>query len=82
MSTTRTSTATKLEVPAPDKFKGQATDAKQFIRRLETHYSATSNADVNDQRKIAYALLLIDDNSDAFYWKKLLLERAEGDMML
>ncbi|TFY59141.1 hypothetical protein EVJ58_g5967 [Rhodofomes roseus] len=78
MSTTRTSTATKLEVPAPDKFKGQATDAKPFIRRLEMYYSATGNADANDQRKIAYALLLIDDNSDAFYWKKLHMD-GEAD---
>ncbi|TFY54353.1 hypothetical protein EVJ58_g8915, partial [Rhodofomes roseus] len=78
MSTTRTSTATKLEVPAPDKFKGQATDAKPFIRRLEMYYSATGNANANDQRKIAYALLLIDDNSDAFYWKKLHMD-GEAD---
>ncbi|TFY64420.1 hypothetical protein EVJ58_g2647 [Rhodofomes roseus] len=78
MSTTRTNTATKLEVPAPDKFKGQATDAKPFIRRLEMYYSATGNADANDQRKIAYALLLIDDNSDAFYWKKLHMD-GEAD---
>lgn len=65
-----TSASTKLEVPKPKGFEGKPDDVAPFLRRLETYFSATNNDAIDDQRKIAYTVTLIDNESDAFYWKE------------
>lgn len=65
-----TSASTKLEVPKLKGFEGKPDDVAPFLRRLDTYFSATNNDTIDDQRKIAYAVTLIDNESDAFYWKE------------
>ncbi|KZT63724.1 hypothetical protein DAEQUDRAFT_770352, partial [Daedalea quercina L-15889] len=42
-----------------------------FIQRVEAYFNATGNGQTDPQRKINYAVLLIDSDSDANYWKDL-----------
>ncbi|KAH9916492.1 uncharacterized protein B0H18DRAFT_1124221 [Fomitopsis serialis] len=54
------SASTKLAVRAPKEFEGKPDDVAPFLRRLDTYFSATNNDTIDDQRKIAYAVTLID----------------------
>ncbi|KZT63206.1 hypothetical protein DAEQUDRAFT_770813 [Daedalea quercina L-15889] len=63
--------STKLDVPKPKGFQGKSDDVGPFIQRVEAYFNATGNGQTGPQRKINYAVLLIDSNSDVNYWKDL-----------
>ncbi|KZT64711.1 hypothetical protein DAEQUDRAFT_769492 [Daedalea quercina L-15889] len=67
----RLSGSTKLDVPKPKGFQGKSDDVGPFIQRVEAYFNATGNGQTDPQRKINYAVLLIDSDSDANYWKDL-----------
>lgn len=64
------SATTKLEVPKPKGFAGKPKDVAPFLQQLDMYFNATNNDAINNQQKIAYAVTLIDNDSDTFYWKE------------
>ncbi|KZT64042.1 hypothetical protein DAEQUDRAFT_770047, partial [Daedalea quercina L-15889] len=67
----RLSGSTKLDVPKPKGFQGKSNDVGPFIQQVEAYFNTTGNGQTDPQRRINYAVLLIDSDSDANYWKDL-----------
>ncbi|KZT63089.1 hypothetical protein DAEQUDRAFT_770933 [Daedalea quercina L-15889] len=63
--------STKLDVPKLKGFQGKSDDVGPFIQQVEAYFNATGNGQTDPQQKINYAVLLIDSDSDANYWKDL-----------
>lgn len=63
ISSNNSSSASKLDIPAPVKFEGKPYDVEPFIQRVENYFIATGNGGANDQRKIAFAISCMEGNS-------------------
>lgn len=60
---TRSTSASKLDIPAPTKFEGKPYDVEPFLQRIENYFIATGNSGVEDQRKIAFAISSMEGNA-------------------
>ena len=60
---TTSSSALKLDIPAPAKFNGKPYDVEPFLQRVENYFITTGNGGTVDQWKIAFAISCMEGNS-------------------
>lgn len=67
------SNKTKLNIKAPQSFKGEGLDVKPFFNRVESYFRATGNSQLANEQKIHFAVNLMEGGAD--YWKDLFYQQ-------